>query len=96
MIKLEEVKLESERQSQIVIRMQMIGKCTGYIQVAGADFIKGRNATGEETLLIRNVETETLAHEDMCTHTGRETIISSWIPVGLLRPEFITEYCVEV
>ena len=74
----------------------MIGKCTRYIQVAGADFVKGRNATGEETLLVRDMETETLANEDVCTHTGRETVIALWIAVRFFRPEFITENSIEV
>ena len=74
----------------------MIGKCTSHIQIASTDLIKSGNATGKETFLGRNVETEALAYKYMCTHTGRKTIVSLWIPIGFFRPEFITENSIEV
>ena len=74
----------------------MIGKCTSHIQIASADLIKSGNATGKETFLVWDVETETLAYKDMRTHTGRETVIALWIAVRFFRPEFITENSIEV
>ena len=74
----------------------MIGKCTSHIQIASADFIKSGNATGKETFLVWDVETETLAYKDMRTHTGRETVIALWITVRFFCPKFITENSIEL
>ena len=74
----------------------MVGKCTGYIQVASTDFIKGSNATGKETSFVWDVKAKALPYKDMCTYTGREAIIALWVPIRFFRPEFITEDCIEV
>jgi hypothetical protein len=74
----------------------MVGECTGHIEVASADFIKGCDAAGKEAFLVRDVEAKTLAHKDMGAYTGREAIIALWVPIRFFRPEFITEDCIEV
>ena len=93
---LEYIKFEPERQSEVVVRVQMVGECTGHIEVASADFIKGCDAAGKEAFLVRDVEAKALTHKDMGAHTGREAIVSFWVSVGFLCPKFVTENGVEI
>ena len=74
----------------------MIGKSTDYIEVASADFVESRDATGEDTLLVGYVETDPLPHTEMGTETGGETIIAFRITVGFLRPKLVAEHSVEI
>ena len=74
----------------------MVGESTDHIKIARADFVESCNASGEKALLVGNMESESLTDLDVCSNTGREIIVSTWIAVGLLRPEFIAEHGVKI
>jgi hypothetical protein len=74
----------------------MVGESTDHIKIARADFVESCNASGEKALLVGNVESESLTDIDVCSNTGGEIIVSTWIAVGFLRPEFIAEHGVKI
>ena len=74
----------------------MIGECTDHIEIACAYFIEGCDTPRKESFLVGNQEAKALTYTDVCTDTRGKTIISRWITVGLLRPEFVAEHGVEI
>ena len=94
----EQLGLETQRQTEDIpeFRLSSIAIQAHEVNVIGAQFIEKRKTFDELTLILRNFLGKTLTDKYVRANTGGKRIIATLILCWLLRPEILSDDCIEI
>ena len=91
------MQLHPERQPDDVPAVEAsVGDGADEVEIAGAQFVVGRDAFQQRACVVVGVERQPLSDEEEGMYLGREGIIFARIAVGFLDPELFADDRVDV
>ena len=93
----EQLQFHSERQPDDVPAVEaFVGDGADEVEVAGAQFVVGRDAFEQRACAAVGIERQPLSDEEEGVYLGGEGVVLAWIAVGFLDPELLADDRVDV